>query len=153
MERDAYRELMFVHLHVHSNFSFCRGASRIEELVDAALARGMSCLGPNRHQRSLRPGMVPSVCRGTRRAADRGNRHPRRLKKRPSFWHATARGYSTLCRLVSQRLLESGFCLSRALLQERQHLIILSDAWRCCRRSASKTERSHLYVELNDRLN
>jgi len=35
---------MFVHLHVHSNYSFCRGASRIENLVDAALARGMSAM-------------------------------------------------------------------------------------------------------------
>ena len=35
---------MFVHLHVHSNYSLCRGANRIEELVDAALARGMSSL-------------------------------------------------------------------------------------------------------------
>ena len=34
----------FVHLHVHSNYSFCRGASRIESLVDAALARGMRAL-------------------------------------------------------------------------------------------------------------
>ena len=35
---------MFTHLHVHSNYSFCRGASKIEALVDAALARGMSAM-------------------------------------------------------------------------------------------------------------
>ncbi len=34
----------FVHLHVHSNYSFCRGASKIESLVDAALDRGMRAL-------------------------------------------------------------------------------------------------------------
>jgi DNA polymerase III alpha subunit len=35
---------MFTHLCVHSNFSFCRGASRIEDLVNAALARGMAAM-------------------------------------------------------------------------------------------------------------
>src|SRR5438046_2286146 len=33
--------MSFVHLHVHSNYSFCRGASRLEDLVVAARRRGM----------------------------------------------------------------------------------------------------------------
>src|SRR5881397_4125122 len=35
---------MFVHLHVHSNFSFCRGADRLESLVVAARKRGYDSL-------------------------------------------------------------------------------------------------------------
>src|SRR5262249_21152711 len=35
---------VFAHLHVHSNFSFCRGADRIESLVVAARQRGMDAL-------------------------------------------------------------------------------------------------------------
>ena len=34
----------FVHLNVHSNYSFCRGASRLEELVVAARRRGMDAM-------------------------------------------------------------------------------------------------------------
>src|SRR5437867_5924370 len=34
----------FVHLNVHSNYSFCRGASRLEELVVAARRRGMDTM-------------------------------------------------------------------------------------------------------------
>ena len=34
----------FVHLHVHSNYSFCRGANTIEEICRAARARGMDTL-------------------------------------------------------------------------------------------------------------
>src|SRR5437867_10130172 len=36
--------MRFVHLNVHSNYSFCRGASRLEELVVAARLRGMDAM-------------------------------------------------------------------------------------------------------------
>ena len=36
--------MSFVHLHVHSNYSFCRGASRLEDLVVAARRRGMDAM-------------------------------------------------------------------------------------------------------------
>ena len=35
---------MFVHLHVHSNFSFCRGADRLVSLVVSARKRGYDSL-------------------------------------------------------------------------------------------------------------
>ena len=40
----------FVHLHVHSNFSFGDGACRIDELVDAARAMGMKALAVTDHE-------------------------------------------------------------------------------------------------------
>ena len=36
--------MRFVHLNVHSNYSFCRGASRLEDLVVAARIRGMDAM-------------------------------------------------------------------------------------------------------------
>src|SRR5439155_4936985 len=36
--------MRFVHLNVHSNYSFCRGASRLEDLVVAARRRGMDAM-------------------------------------------------------------------------------------------------------------
>ncbi len=40
----------FVHLHVHSNFSFGDGACRIDDLVDAARAMGMKALAVTDHE-------------------------------------------------------------------------------------------------------
>src|SRR5258705_11296415 len=36
--------MRFVHLNVHSNYSFCRGASRLDDLVVAARVRGMDAM-------------------------------------------------------------------------------------------------------------
>ena len=60
----TYWAFMFVHLHVHSNFSFCRGAGRIEELVEPRW-RAACGDGPDRHERPVRPGLVPPERRRT----------------------------------------------------------------------------------------
>ncbi|MBM3148003.1 MAG: PHP domain-containing protein, partial [Actinobacteria bacterium] len=41
--------MSFVHLHVHSNFSFGDGACRIDELVETAAATGMTALAVTDH--------------------------------------------------------------------------------------------------------
>ena len=41
--------MSFVHLHVHTNFSFGDGAGRIDELVDAARRLGMPALSVTDH--------------------------------------------------------------------------------------------------------
>ena len=41
--------MSFVHLHVHTNFSFGDGAGRIDELVDAARRLGMPALAVTDH--------------------------------------------------------------------------------------------------------
>ena len=41
--------MSFIHLHVHTNFSFGDGAGRIDELVQAALRLGMPALAITDH--------------------------------------------------------------------------------------------------------
>ena len=47
--RSTWCRMSFVHLHVHTNFSFGDGAGRIDELVDAARRLGMPALAVTDH--------------------------------------------------------------------------------------------------------
>src|SRR5512135_2258590 len=117
---------MFVHLHVHSNYSFCRGASKIEELVDAALARGMPALALTDTNGLY--GLVWFL----QYAAEQGLRpivgaELRTEDARAVLLVRKREGYATLCRLLSRRHLEPGFRIDRALLEDREYLFVLSD--------------------------
>ena len=104
---------MFTHLHVHSNFSFCRGASKIEDLVDAALARGMSAMALTDINGVY--GLVWFL----QYAAERGLRpiagaELRTETERAALLARNRDGYETLCRIISRRQFEPDFCLSRS---------------------------------------
>ncbi len=140
---------MFVHLHVHSNYSFCRGASRIEELVDAALQRGMPAMAltdtnglyglvwflQHAAQRRLRPIVGAELRTKTERAV---------------LLARDREGYANLCRIISQRQLDPAFSLKRALEKDREHLIVLSDDLKLLGALGKQNGSSWLYVELND---
>src|SRR5512142_1715835 len=105
---------MFIHLHVHSNFSFCRGASRIESLVDAALARGLGALA------LTDTNSVYGLVWFLQCAAERGLRpivgaELRAGRERAVVLARNREGYATLCRLITRRHLEPGFSLNGAL--------------------------------------
>ncbi len=140
---------MFVHLHVHSNFSFCRGANKTEELIDAALARGMSALA------LTDTNGVYGLVWFLQYAAERGLRpivgaELRAETERAVILARNREGYATLCRLVSRRHLEADFCLTRALQEEREHLVVLSDHVPLLCALGRQNGTSRLYVELND---
>src|SRR5512137_2109580 len=116
----------FIHLHVHSNFSFCRGASRIEALVDAALARGMPALALTDTNGLY--GLVWFL----QYAAERGLRpivgtELRTEESRAVLLARNRQGYATLCRLLTRRHLEPEFRIGHALNEDRQQLFVLSD--------------------------
>lgn len=140
---------MFVHLHVHSHYSFCRGAGRIEDLVAAARARGMAAMALTdtdglyglvwflqcAAEHGLRPVAGAEVSDGRDRAV--------LLVRNRS-------GYEALCRIVSRRHLEPGFSLCRALLADREGLVVLSDRIPLLDALARQNGAGCLYVELND---
>jgi error-prone DNA polymerase len=140
---------MFAHLHVHSNYSFCRGASKIETLVDAALARGMSAMALTDINGVY--GLVWFLqC-----AAERGLRPVAGAELRTAAERATLlannrTGYETLCHIISRRQFEADFCLSRTLAEERQGLTVLSDREPLLRVLGRQNGTSGLYAELND---
>jgi error-prone DNA polymerase len=140
---------MFVHLHVHSNYSFCRGASRIEDLVAAALARGM-------------PAMALTDTNGLyglvwflQCAAEHGLRpvtgaEVRTDEERAVLLARNREGYATLCRILSRRHLEPGFNLRQALLRDREGLLVLSDQVPLLEALGQQNGAGQLYLELND---
>jgi len=140
---------MFVHLHVHSNYSFCRGASKIENLVDAALARGMSTMALTDINGLY--GLVWFL----QYAAERGLRpivgsELRTETERAILLARNREGYATLCQIISQRLLRSDFCLNKALCENRENLIVVSDQIPLLSALGKQNGTSNIYVELND---
>ncbi|MBN1511753.1 MAG: DNA polymerase III subunit alpha, partial [Phycisphaerae bacterium] len=140
---------MFIHLNVHSNYTFCRGAARIENLIDAALDRGM-------------PAMALTDTNGVyglvwflQYAAERGLRpivgsELRTETERAVLLARNRQGYETLCRIISRRLSETDFCLGATLMEAREHLVVLSDRVPLLRALGRGNGTSQIYVELND---
>ena len=142
---------MFVHLHVHSNHSFCRGANRIEELVDAALARGMTTMA------LTDTNGVYGLVWFLQYAAERGLRpiagaEVQAEDGRAVLLSSDRAGYATMGRIISRRHLDPGFSLKEELLREREHLVVLSDTLPLLEALAAQNGTSQLYVELNDPL-
>ncbi|MEJ2110914.1 MAG: PHP domain-containing protein, partial [Acidobacteriota bacterium] len=140
---------MFIHLNVHSNFTFCRGAGKVEHLVDAALERGMRAMALTDTN-----GMYGLVW-FLQYAADRGLRPVVGAELRTETERAVAlacnrQGYETLCRIISRRLSETDFHLSDALLEDREHLVVMSDQVPLLRALGRQNGTSRMYVELND---
>ena len=140
---------MFVHLNVHSNYSFCRGASKIEDLVNAAQARGMSAMALTDINGLY--GLVWFL----QYAAERGLRpivgsELRTETERATLLARNREGYATLCRIISQRLLRPDFCLSEALCEDRENLIVISDRVSLLRALGRQNGTSDIYVELNN---
>jgi error-prone DNA polymerase len=140
---------MFIHLHVHSNYTFCRGASWIEALVDAALARGMPAMA------LTDTNGVYGLIRFLQYAQERGLRpvvgsELRTEQERAVLLARNRQGYETLCRIISRCRSEPGFCLSRTLCENREHLIVMSDQVSLLRALGRRNGTSQIYVELND---
>ena len=140
---------MFTHLHVHSNYSFCRGAGKIETLVDAALARGMSAMALTDING------VYGLIWFLQYAAERGLRpivgaELRTETERATLLARNRGGYETLCRIISRCRLETDFCLSKALIEEREHLIVMSDQVPLLSALGRQNGTANIYVELND---
>ena len=141
---------MFTHLHVHSNFSFCRGASRIEDLVDAALARGMSAMALTDING------VYGLIWFLQCAAERGLRpivgaELRTEEERATLLVRNRSGYETLCRIISRRQFEHGFLLAQNTDgRPRKNLVVISDQLPLLQALGKQNGTSQIYVELND---
>lgn len=143
----------FAHLRVHSNYSFCFGASPVTELVDRAAALGMKHLaltdtnglyGAVRfYQEARKRGLNPII--GA--VVDDGGPDSRSAV----ILAADRSGFSSLCRMVTRRHLDTGFDLARSIGDLGPGCRVLIDNDDLLRSLADGPAREILYGEINPR--
>ncbi|UCE08399.1 MAG: DNA polymerase III subunit alpha, partial [bacterium] len=138
---------MFVHLHTHSYFSFCRGANSIEDLCYAVKKRGMDTLAVTDTngiygliwflQIAKEVGITPII---GAEVVSNGLRAILLVKDR--------NGYSNLCRILSLRHLDESFSLLDVLLRYSKGLFIITDSIPLLNLLKTKISLENLFVEL-----
>ncbi|MBN1154993.1 DNA polymerase III subunit alpha [candidate division KSB1 bacterium] len=138
---------MFVHLNVHSYYSFCRGVNSIEELCRAARDRGMDRLALTDTnglygliwflQIARETGIVPII--GAEITVE---------NLRATLLVRTMEGYRNLCRIISLRHLEKPFSFLNTIVRYSAGLIILSDSVPLLNLMRNDIIPGDLYVEL-----
>jgi len=137
----------FVPLHVHSHYSFCRGANSIRDLCRHARSSGYRHLAltdtnglyglgwflQEAHSCGLQP-LIGSYLTDRRCAAVA-------LAQNRS-------GYARLCRLITLLHGDSEFDLTRALIQDHENLVLISRDREFLKAIISSADRSDVYAEL-----
>jgi DNA-directed DNA polymerase III PolC len=143
----------FVHLRVHSHYSFHRGASTVEALLDRAASLGQPALAL-----TDRNGLHGAV-RFYLGARERGIRpilgaeldDPADPSLTATVLAADREGFAGICRLVTRRHLEEGFSLAGALAGSPPGCRILTDRADLLERLAASPARPLLRAEVNPR--
>jgi error-prone DNA polymerase len=140
----------FVHLHVHSEYSLLSGLADVESLVAAAKAQGYTALALTDtdrmsglilfHRACLNAGMRPIL--GVRLT------DPHEAGEAVLILARDAEGYGDLCELITQRHLDAGFSLRRALMHPRPHVHVVCGHGELLRALASGPNRPRLHGEL-----
>jgi len=138
---------MFVHLHTHSYYSFCRGVNSIEELCQAANSRGITRLALTDTngvygliwfmQIARETGIKPII--GAEVSSD---------NLRAILLVKDSKGYANLCRILSQRHLNESFSLFHALTRYSAGLIILCDSVPLLNLLKNSIPPGNLFVEV-----
>lgn len=149
---------MFVHLHVHSHYSLCRGVDSVEALCAAAARARMPMLALTDTNgvyglvhflaTAKAYGLFPLVGAELRTepfaAADR---------TQAVLLCRSRHGYERLCQIISERhLYPETFSLEQALLQDRTDLVVLSADLKLIEAIARESGTDHLHVELHPRV-
>ena len=145
----------FVHLRCHSNFSLLEGAATVQQLLEAAKARGFCALALTDTN-----GIYAAVT-FAKKAQELGIKPifgaelTSSLERRDRGAHAVVlardrEGFAAACRLVTSRHLEEDFDLVEALTREAEdgHLFVLSGEEGLLRPLAGRLPQGSLYAEL-----
>ncbi len=137
----------FVHLHVHSNYSFCRGANSIEQLCKAAKARGFAFLAITDTngiyglvwflQTARSHGLGPLI--GAFLKTD--EHHAVILAK-------NINGYRFLCRTITKVHCEANFDLAQWIALQKHDVVVISDDAGLLRILEANKATDDVYVEL-----
>ncbi len=143
---------MFIHLHTHSHYSFCRGADSIESLCAAAARARMPGLALTDTdgiyglvhflETAKAHGLQPLI------GAEIRTDHTQAV-----LLCRSRRGYERLCQIISARhLYEETFSLDQTLLENRTDLVTLSTDLKLIEALARGSGTGDLYVELHPRM-
>jgi len=138
---------MFVHLHTHSYFSFCRGANSIEDLCHAVKQRGMDTLALTDTngvygliwflQIAKEVGITPII---GAEVISNGLRAILLVKDQA--------GYRNLCRIISRRHLDENFSLLDMLVRYSEGLFVITDSIPLLNLLKNNVTSENLFVEL-----
>ena len=139
---------MVAHLHVHSNYSFGRSAATVQELCAAAARRGVDALAVTDVGGVY--AAVPFIEAAARCGihAVLGAELETGGGMRALVLAETREGYSSLCRIVTASRAERGFYLPRALAENGEGVIVLTDHPELIGKLCSTGARDNLYVEI-----
>lgn len=131
---------MFTHLHVKSAYSYGVGASTIEDLVDAACARGYSSLALT--DRNTMVGAVEFYNRCVERNVHAviGAEIDDASGVRAVLLCRNVTGYHRLCEIISLRQLRERFDLAATLAEDRVGIWALSDSLSLLRHPALRND-------------
>jgi len=137
----------FVHLHVHSNYSLCRGANSIDQICIAARERGFTHLALTDTngfyglvwfiQTAAEHGLTPIV-----------GVHLQNSKHQAVALAKNLEGYRTLCRLISRLQGEDDSDLIEVLLRDHREIVLLSSDLPLLQVLVQHQAIQDLYVEL-----
>ncbi len=143
----------FVHLRVHSHYSFGRGASPVRGLVERAARLGMTHLALTDrnglygavkfYREARRRGLVPILGAEVDDPADQG--------RVATVLAADRDGFAALCRLVTRRHLEEPFDLVRAVAEVGPGCRVLAEREEVLTELAAGPARGVLWAEINPR--
>jgi error-prone DNA polymerase len=137
----------FAHLHVHSNYSFCRGANSIEEICYSAQQKGFSHIALTETNGVYGLGFFLQVARSYRLQPvigaylDKNSIQAVVLTKNYS-------GYQFLCQTITKIHCDDSLDLCAWLVQNRHDVIILSNSAELIKMTASSNRHDDFFVEL-----
>ncbi len=137
----------FVPLHVHSHYSFCRGANSIRDLCRHARYCGHGHLALTDTNGLYGWGWFLQEARSCGLQPLIGSY----LSDQQCAVVAIAKngsGYARLCRLITQLHGDSGFDLTRALIEDHQNLVLISRDREFLKAIISSAYRTDVYAEL-----
>ncbi len=135
------------HLHIHSNYSLCRGASSVEAICAAARTRGVKTLAVTDTnglyglvwfiQRAKEHGLTPLV-----------GAELRTKTERCVVLAKNMRGYASLCRIITARHCREEFDLFTSLTEHGEGIVVFSDSLHLLKKLKTGESLKDVYVEL-----
>ena len=137
----------FVHLNVHSYYSFCRGVSSIEKLCLAAKEREMDALALTDVNGIYGLIWFLQIARETGIKPIIGSEITFN-QQRVVLLVENQAGYGNLCRIISQRHIDKAFSLPAVLIRFHKGLFVLTDSILLLNLLSSKIPPGRLFVEV-----